>query len=170
MAEAAFGSGTHDRTAEIAAFNEATAYGLKSPPTVLHRYPLIFLSTFAPALARDLAEMIGAAVLAKWPPPAEQSLSACAASPEDARMLYGWLQAMAPARGLGPVDYAVRRVVQQASRTPDGWYDLGTKLPRRPHSDFPLSESWRKKPNRQIDSTIWIQRQAAYACQPADGA
>ena len=168
MADAAFGSGTHDRTAEVSAFNEATGYGLKSPPTVVHRYPLILLSTSAGTLEPALAQRIGEEVLAKWPPPPEQLLSACPSSPEASRLLYGWLQAMAPARGLDPVDEAVRRVVQQFQCTQDGWYDLGTKLPRRPHSDFPLSESWRRKPNRQIDSTIWIQRQTAYKRQPAD--
>ncbi len=39
-------------------------------------------------------------------------------------------------------------------RTPEGFWDLGSKIGRKPFTCFPLSESWRQPKNRIIDCTV----------------
>ena len=41
-----------------------------------------------------------------------------------------------------------------AQRNEQGFWDLGSKVYRKPYSSFPLSETWRRPENRLIDGTV----------------
>lgn len=154
MAKAAFGSGDYSRVAEMAAFNDLTGYGLKNPPRVIHRNPLLILSTVAPQLG-PMAATIGRAVLDQRPAPDTRAFRRPPFDPAVARDLYYWIEFAVTALAFEPVREALRTVLRslQGDR---GMVDLGGKLPRRPHSPFPLSETWRKRQARETDHTIWI--------------
>ena len=51
-----------------------------------------------------------------------------------------------------------------AQRTDEGFWDLGSKLSRKPWTSFPLSESWRRPRNRIIDSTVEMLGLLSKAC------
>jgi hypothetical protein len=41
-----------------------------------------------------------------------------------------------------------------AQRTSQGFWDLGSKVSRRPYSSFPLSETWKRPENRIMDCSV----------------
>ena len=154
--QAAFQSGAYDRQREIVALNALMQCRMKNPVPFHKRYPLLILSATHNRLPGDLERRM---------------LDFVMHYPEGIYYVYGKDISVLPSilsRDFGPWFFAHQllsrfRLWKELSvdalnwiweqRTPEGFWDFGSKIGRKPYTGFPLSESWRRSKNRTIDCT-----------------
>jgi hypothetical protein len=154
--QAAFQSGTYDRQREVVALNALMQCRMKNPVPFHRRYPLLILSATRNRLSDDLERRM---------------LDFVMHSPEGIYYVYGKDISVLPPllsrdfwRWFSAHQLLSRfRLWKELSvdglnwiweqRTPEGFWDFGSKVGRKPYTGFPLSESWRRPKNRIIDCT-----------------
>ena len=155
----AFASGVFDRDAEIAALNRLLDCRMKNP-VPFHFEPSLQVIT---ATRMHLPEMVERGVINYlltsetgiyyvFDCPLEQHRNI-----ED-RKFCAWLRALillSRFRRWNEFSEASLNAVW-AQRNGSGVWDVGGKVARKPFTSFPLSDSWRRKENRIIDSTVEV--------------
>jgi hypothetical protein len=162
-----FQSGVYDRQREIAALNALMDCRMKNPVPFHYRYPLLILSATDRRLPDDLERRMLDYVM--HAPSGiyyvyEQEISAH--PPIDSRGFWQWFCAhklLSRFRGWKALSTEAVNWIW-AQRTDEGFWDLGSKISRKPWTSFPLSESWRRPQNRIIDSTVEMLGLLSRAC------
>jgi hypothetical protein len=157
--QAAFQSGAYDRQREIVALNALMQCRMKNPVPFHVRYPLLILSATHNRLSDDLERRM---------------LDFVMHYPAGIYYVYGKDISVLPpilSRDFGHWFYAHRLLSRfrlwkelavdglnwiWAQRAPEGFWDFGSKIGRKPYTGFPLSESWRRSENRIIDCTTSV--------------
>jgi hypothetical protein len=154
--QATFESGTYDRQREIAALNALMQCRMKNPVPFHKRYPLLILSATHNRLSDDLERgMLGFVMHYPAGIYYVYGKDISVLPPLLSRDFWRWfcahrlLSRFRLWRELS-VD-AVNWIWEQ--RTPEGLWDFGSKISRKPYTSLPLSESWRRPKNRIIDCT-----------------
>jgi hypothetical protein len=157
--QAAFQSGTYDRQREIVALNELMQCRMKNPVPFHKRYPLLILSATHNRLPDDLERRM---------------LEFVVHYPAGIYYVYGKDISVLPpllSRDFWPW-FCAHRLLSRfrlwkelavdglnsiwEQRTPEGFWDFGSHIGRKPYTGFPLSESWRRPENRTIDCTTTV--------------
>jgi hypothetical protein len=134
--QATFQSGTYDRQEEIVALNALMRCRMKNPVPFHVRYPLLILSATHNRLSDGLERRMLDFVMHFGPWfYAHRLLSRFRLWKELAVDGLNWIW---------------------KQRTPEGFWDFGSKIGRKPYTGFPLSESWRQSENRIIDCTTTV--------------
>lgn len=155
-----FQSGSYDRQTEITALNRLMACRMKNPVPFHYKYPLQILSATANRLPADLERKLLDYVLDS--PAGIYYTSDMTGGPirrlpaVQAKGFYSRCQAH---RLLSRFPLWKEMAQDAASwiwaqRSPEGFWDLGDKIARRPFTSFPLSESWKRRENRLIDYSV----------------
>ena len=157
--QAAFQSDAYDRQREIAALNVLMQCRMKNPVPFHKRYPLLILSATHNRFPDDLERRM---------------LDFVMHYPEGIYYVYGKDISVLPpilSRDFFPWFCAHRllsrfRLWKELSvdavnwiweqRTPEGFWDFGSRIGRKPYTGFPLSESWRRPENRITDCTTTV--------------
>lgn len=153
----AFQSGKYDRRKEIEALNRLQKCRRKNPGPFHVKYPLLILSATEHRLPASLERRLLDFVL-HFPSGIyyiyDKKISE--PSPISSKRFWGWFQAHKLLSRFRLWRELAEDAVNWiwAQRTEDGFWDLGRKVYRRPHSSFPLSESWRRPENRKIDCSV----------------
>jgi len=157
--EEAFSSGVYDREAEVVALNRLLVCRMKRPvPCQSEPSVKVIVATrnrLPEHLERRVIEFLLTAPRGIYYT-CETPLCDYPAITD--RRVNGWLRANALMSGF-PV---WREFLESpynhlwAQRNEDGLWDVGGAVPRKPFSSFPLSDSWRRRANRVIDSTVQI--------------
>lgn len=154
---AAFQSGEYDRGREIAALNGLLQCRMKSPVPFHVYHPLLILSAARQRLPVELERRALDFVL-HHPRGIyyvyEKAVSA--PLPMSARHFWSWFNTH---RLLSRFPLWKELCADAANwiwrqRGPDGLWDLGSGVHRRPYSIFPLSDDWRRPQKRVIDSSV----------------
>ena len=155
----AFASGVYDRAKEIAALNRLLDCRMKNP-VPFHSEPSVQVIA---ATDNDLPESIERSVINylvtsetgiyyTYDKSIEKPLST------NDRRFCAWIRAL----------YLLSRFrlwnefseeplnAVWAQRDDSGLWDVGGKVARKPFTSFPLSDSWRRRENRTIDSTVEV--------------
>jgi hypothetical protein len=167
---AAFQSGTYDRQAEIDMFNEGLKLHTKNPPAFHNKYPLILLSSKISRLDPQLEGRILDHILSR--PDGvyylyDGLLSQMPAVSE--RKFYYWLATqLILSRFPGWFHFIEPYLIEMLSQhSKDGLWSFSERVPRRPYSPLPLSESWYRKANKCIDCSVLILKLLSHYCQGA---
>jgi len=157
VVQAAFHSGSYDRQSEIKALNELLNCRMKNPVPFHVKYPLLILSATDNRLPGDLERQVldyvlhsPAGIYYMYDKTLSQPL------PILAKRFWGWTQAHRLLSRFGLWRELAGEVLNWIwdQRSAQGFWDLGSKIARKPYSSFPLSESWRRPENRLIDGTL----------------
>lgn len=155
----AFASGIFDRDTEIAVLNRLLDCSMKKP-VPFHTEPSLFVIT---ATDNELPETVERSVI-QYLLTSEAGISytyekALEPTPSiEDRHFCAWVRAL----------YLLSRFrlwnefseepfnAVWAQRNDGGMWDVGGKVSRKQFTSFPLSDSWRRKENRTIDSTVEV--------------
>jgi hypothetical protein len=157
--QASFRSGSYDRQREIEALNALLKCRMKNPVPFHTMYPLLILSATGNQLPGDLERRLLDFVI-------QSPIGIYYVYDKAIRMqpailskrFWGWFQAhklLSRFRLWSELAEGALNWIW-AQRTDQGFWDLGSKVYRRPYSSFPLSESWRRPENRLMDGTVEI--------------
>jgi len=169
--QAAFHSGSYDRQAEIAALNALMQCRMKDPVPFHVKYPLLILSATSHTLQGDLERRVLDYVLHHPKGIYYMYDRMISGLPEiQDRGFFGWLKTHQLLARFGSwkdlAQEALNHIWAQRN-TPGnapGTWDVGSKTARKPFTSFPLSESWRRRENRIIDSTVEVLSLLALGC------
>ena len=166
----AFTSGSYDRQAEITAINKILMLHARNPPAFHTKYPLILLSSKRSKLDPHLEGRILEHILSR--PDGvyylyDGLLSHMPAATE--RKFYYWLATqLTLARFPNWFRWADAFISDLfAQRNQDGLWEFSARVPRRPYSPLPLSESWRCKINKSVDCSVLILQLLSQYCHQA---
>ncbi len=154
---AAFASGSYDRQKEIAALVELLDCRMKNPVPVTSMYPVLILSSTRNPLPENLERRLLSFLLG-FPRGIyyvyEKTIQDM--PPIDDRKFWAWTRAHSLLSRFGLWKELAMDALNWiwAQRNERGFWDLGSKMARRPFTPFPLSESWRRSENRMIDCTV----------------
>jgi hypothetical protein len=153
----AFHSGKYDRQREIDALNSLLECRMKNPVPFHKKYPLLILSATGKQLSGDLERvMLDFVMNAPLGIYYVYGKDLSVLPPILSRDFWNWCRAHQLLSRFRLWQELSTEAVNWiwAQRTAQGFWDLGSKISRKPFSSFPLSESWRRPENRIIDSTV----------------
>jgi len=153
----AFQSGSYDRQKEIEALNVLMNCRMKRPVPFHSKYPMLILSATRNQLPADLERRVLEFVM-QYPPGIYYTYDRPIHTPPGIqdKHFWGWTQAhLLLSRFRLWKEMAVDALNGiWAQRDEHGFWDLGNKMARKPFTNFPLSESWRRPVNRIMDYTV----------------
>jgi len=155
--QTAFLTGSYDRHREIEALNSLLKCCMKNPVPFHVKYPLLILSATDNRLPTELERRLLDFLIYHQKGIYYIYDKAISMRPAIlSKGFWGWIQAHKLLSR-----FLLWRMVAQdaldwiwAQRTAQGFWDLGSKIYRKPYTSYPLSETWRRPENRLIDYTV----------------
>jgi hypothetical protein len=155
--KSAFRSGEYDRQSEITALNSLLKCRMKNPVPFHKKYPLLILSATGNQLSGDLErKMLDFVMNAPSGIYYVYGKDISVLPSIHSRDFWNWCRAHLLLSRFRLWQELSTEAVNWiwAQRSAQGFWDLGSKIYRKPFTSFPLSESWRRPENRIIDSTV----------------
>jgi hypothetical protein len=157
--KASFHSGIYDRQSEIETLNSLLKCRMKNPVPFHTKYPLLILSATDRQLPGNLERMLLDFVV--HAPMGIYYVYDKAISMQPAILskgFWGWFRAHQLLSRFPLWKQLAQDALNGlwAQRTLQGFWDLGSKVYRKPYSSFPLSKTWRHSENRMIDCSVEI--------------